>query len=1686
MDSTTTSNNTNTSINNAVHADSAKEGKVTDEKRMDVVELKLSELSASMNTLMRTMNAHFEAIHGNQQASTQGVLSIPSNTPMKGSASVEEKSGGVPNTPLKGMRSARTTGSDTMMDDELDGTTMSSAGMSLGMSKMMSLPKGDHEHGASHPHSMTTSDGGDNHRSTSSGPTAPVDMNVKLPAADQLKLSNVSMDQFVAWKNKLINNARGVPRCDGILTMDIDKSWTLFISRNRRYTPQQLEEHYVLSHRMIWSNIMSAIDPSVSIQLENMFRGKDPSTTIAHRLKFTNQEVMAYENAYDLLQALEDRYMQKSPYRFGQMFKALSELRYNDREDPQKFIAEYHDVHTKGRLMISFFPMYDDQAQAHDMLERLPPRLNFIRQQFYTRNTSVPLTTSEIEAALTNWWIDQGHKYAHGERKPLGNQQQEGKSHRNWAHKSKRDEDETPEQAHATIPSNENQQKYKGKNDKSSSFNSPPNASKTEGSNSGGRRGYSIWDQQKKGTGTDSKEGPIHLNFTAVVAAGTTMSGNANGFMPNRTHLVWDSACTSTISPLLERVNGVKQITPVNVVTMTGTRTIDREGVLPVGKLEIAKTKYMPDAPFSLFAMCQAVDGNYDIVLTQDKAYAIPRGAGVLDDRSRLEQLSKFTGTRRGGLWVTELGNGDERTAASHPLDSNKCDNIQANPVTTRLQRREHKVEDVAAVEEPPRQGNTPSTHQPPLLSQSMDVKRETELQEISSSFDQLMDTHEEKPTESMMIWHAKLGHTGMKGVVRSLDMYDIHHPKTNDHTHRACDTCIVCKATRMAIKRRRADPPRKPTSPMDCWCVDLMGPFSTFTDEGRKALCSLGGHNYALNIVDEYSRYVIVSLLVGKSDATNELIRWIKQKQVKTGKTLKVLHSDGGGEFDNSTLKVFLADNGTQQSFTTAGTSEHNGITERMNRTLETISRCLIKHADAPRELWPEALLHSVDIVNHISQGTIQGEIPYQRFHQEKPVMDLRKLHVFGCDAFIMLSDNPGKFDPRSEEGVYLGYDQPQNAHRVLVLSTMKEKVSRNVTFKDDSFTHLKLIGSQIVSMAEQKVSDLSSEDRKYEVSHIDLHRVFPDGRTRYRVHWKRYKKPTWEPESTLMEDCPEAIEKYKQWALTEHGQLAISLGTVIDYKEPNSYSAALRHSDAPRWIEATNEELKSLMDQHIATPAYLPKGRKALRCRWVYKVKRNDKNEIVRYKARLVVQGFLQVEGIDYSETFAPTVRLKSLKWILAVAAQNDWEIQQMDFDTAFLNAELKEDIYIQIPEGFDRSHIEPGMVLKLLKALYGLKQAPREWWKALNDLLETLDYHSSPIDECLYVKLVDGKRMFIAVYVDDTLALYPKELEGEWKKDKARISSRYKIKDIGDCEWILNMSVTRDRTKRTITLSQESYVDLVLSDQPPLSSRPVKTPFLYADLSVPPEGKEVRDLDAKEHSIYRSIVGQLLYAANITRIDLSYIVGALARHVTSPCDYHLEAAKRALRYLQGTTKDVLVLGGIPPKGKTYDIKIYADSNHAGDRVDRKSTAGWVSTMNGHPISWQSKKQSTVAVSTSEAELYGLCEAVKEALFVRQWFTHYVGYTPVIDILGDNDGALYMADHTTDHNRTKHIEVRNFFVREHVRRRKVTLHYVPTADQLADILTKATKPDVFSRLKSRLLVSMTHDPQESEDLFQ
>jgi hypothetical protein len=920
----------------------------------------------------------------------------------------------------------------------------------------------------------------------------------------------------------------------------------------------------------------------------------------------------------------------------------------------------------------------------------------------------------------------------------------------------------------------------------------------------------------------------------------------------------------------------------------------------------------------------------------------------------------------------------------------------------------------------------------------------------------------------------------------------------------------------------------------MDIWSADLIGPFSAIQHSKRTDLSSRKGAHYALVVVDEYSRYTMIRLLVKKSDAPLEIINLIKLMENKTEKMVKLFHCDGASELNGNVLSDYLKDHGIDHTTTTPDTSEHNGIVERMNRKMEEVARCLINQCGGPQELCGDALLYATHLHNHTAIRTIEWKTPAMTLLQkDTPPIDITKLHVFGCDAYSHIAkDDRGKFQENGQPAVYIGYSYKENAHRLLLVDGLKEIISRDVKFKEDSFTHMDLISDRLIHTKEG--TDTSSTSKKWTISHIADERIY-DGVKQYKVFWKGYKDPTWEPFSLMEQDAPLSITEYNDTKTravvprtTRSGKGNIPIHTafvnvamhstnqsVIDYREPTSYDEAMHHPDKEKWIEAMKAELDSIAKQQVFESSSLPLGRKAIGCKWVYKVKRNADNVIEKWKARLVIQGFRQKEGIDYTETFSPTVHIKSIKYILAIAAEKDYEIKQIDFDTAFLNATLEEEIYMKLPEGFHlegkewkqgttQSHgqnREFQRVLRLLKALYGLKQAPREWWKQLEQLLNSLGYYSSDMDHCLYMKIVNGKRMYLAVYVDDVLAIFPKCLEDQWEKDKKIIGDTYKLKDLGDCEWILQMSVTRDRQARTITLSQRSYIEVILSGHPSINNKQVSTPYLYKDITVCPEGVIDKELSKEEHSEYRSIVGELLYAASISRVDIAYIVSALARYVNQPHNYHMAAAMRVLQYLKGrehfcltfssdTENNSIRRGVRRDNGLEYESKadndklvIYSDSNWGGDKEDRISVSGWLSTYNGRPVSWQSKKQSTIALSSTEAEYYALTESVKEALFIQQWTKHYIGNDIQIEIRGDNMGSLFMADHTTNHNRSKHIDIKHFFVRKHVNNGEVRLEYIPTKDQLADILTKATSVDIFTKLSSNLLNNNNNGEKEKKE---
>jgi hypothetical protein len=546
--------------------------------------------------------------------------------------------------------------------------------------------------------------------------------------------------------------------------------------------------------------------------------------------------------------------------------------------------------------------------------------------------------------------------------------------------------------------------------------------------------------------------------------------------------------------------------------------------------------------------------------------------------------------------------------------------------------------------------------------------------------------------------------------------------------------------------------------------------------------------------------------------------------------------------------------------------------------------------------------------------------------------------------------------------------------------------------------------------------------------------------------------------------------------------------------------------------------KEHTSLITKDTWALVPLPNDANLVSGKWVFTKKYNSDGTVERYKARWVARGFTQRYGIDYHETFAPVMKYASFRILLAYAAQCDLEIKQLDVETAFLNADIKEDLYMVQPQGYETG----GMVCKLKKTLYGIKQAPHDWNQTLNaHITNDLLFNRCVSDTCVYTKTSQtGRQIILGVFVDDIVHLYHKADEAEVSALKATFMKQFKMTDKGDAEWILGMKIVRDRSQRYISITQPLYIEEILQTFGMEDCKPKRTPMNHYKLSsedcptidstvtsttrtirsaptnkyttessVAPSttstsnGKKLKKnvsfnmgIDIKQ---YEAMVGSLLYATITTRPDIGYGVNQVARYMKNPGLQHEVACKRILRYLRNSSNLGLEYYGFTGSSNDrMDITVpihlhgYTDADWAGDMDTRKSTTGYAIMMNGCLISWGSKKQGPVALSTAEAELYAASETAKELMWAKQ-FIQEVILQPIASttILCDNQSTIQIAEHSSHHNRIKHIDIRYWFIRDLIEKGELTINYVPTEFQVADIFTKALGTIAFERLRSLLM---------------
>ena len=912
----------------------------------------------------------------------------------------------------------------------------------------------------------------------------------------------------------------------------------------------------------------------------------------------------------------------------------------------------------------------------------------------------------------------------------------------------------------------------------------------------------------------------------------------------------------------------------------------------------------------------------------------------------------------------------------------------------------------------------------------------------------------------SSKVWHDRLGHPNSQVQQRIFSNSPVHNSSSNK-TESACTHCIQEKMTHFPFHKSVS----KACKPLEIIHSDVWGP---------SPITSVGGTRFYVIFVDEFTRFTWFYPIRNKSQVLSCFVSFSNTMQNLLNHKIKILRTDCGGEYASNEFHSFCISHGITHQYTCPHTSQQNGLAERKHRHIVDIALTLISQSSLPLSFWPYAFSTAVYLINRVPPSNSKTSSPWELLFHRQP--NYASLRTFGCLCYpLMRPYNSHKLQPRSVECVFLGYATNAKGYLCYNIHTRKYYTSRHVIFTESVFPFHKSSFVQTPIPPTWLNTNLSFHTCPL-TPILGSGPVVSSPPSILGPHPSLSSIPILDPPSDISPTLssnpphlPPATSVTNPHSSTHPMQTRAKSGIfkpklfhhtlVNDYltTEPPTYKIA---SQLPQWQDAMTSEFQALQRQNTWTLVPSSSNQNLVGCRWVYKLKRNSDGSIARYKARLVAKGYHQQQGMDYDETFSPVVKPATVRLILSIAAQQNWSLKQLDVSNAFLHGLLKENVYMQQPPGFIDPQY-PKHVCQLQKALYGLKQAPRAWFERFTSHLLTMGFTPSLADPSLFLYRQGSTVVYLLLYVDDIIVTgnQPTAVQSLITK----LAQEFDIKDLGQLKFFLGLQI--DYRSSGFFVHQHKYATDLLAKFNMSTCKPCSTPFVSLSRIRKDDGIPLSD-----PTPFRSMVGGLQYLT-FTRPDLSYAVNHICQFMHQPTDHHLVAAKRILRYVQGTLHHGLTFCPGP-----LSLTAFTDSDWAGDPMDRRSTTGLIVFLGHNPITWQSKKQPTVARSSTEAEYRALANCAADLAWVRMVLKDlgiFLHAPPTIWC--DNLSALALATNPVFHARTKHVEVDYHFIREKVTNRDLQLHHISTDDQLADILTKALPSPRFRYLQDKLMPHST-----------
>ncbi|GBN82325.1 Retrovirus-related Pol polyprotein from transposon TNT 1-94 [Araneus ventricosus] len=850
-------------------------------------------------------------------------------------------------------------------------------------------------------------------------------------------------------------------------------------------------------------------------------------------------------------------------------------------------------------------------------------------------------------------------------------------------------------------------------------------------------------------------------------------------------------------------------------------------------------------------------------------------------------------------------------------------------------------------------------------------------------------------------IWHSRLCHLNAKYMLKMKDYIDIDD--VNDFKCKTCDISKITRKTHPNIDINQS------SEILELIHADLCGPIQPE---------SYGGAKYFMVLVDDFSGMYFTYFLKNKNEEFDIFSQFKAKYENLTDKRIKKLRTDNGLEFVNEQLDTYLDNSGIFHEKTIPYNSESNGKAERANRILLERARSLLYESELTLKFWAEAINFSTQVSN-VTPRKGKEKIPLETWIGKKP--KLNYLKKFGCVAYFHVPKvMRNKFDVPGRRGIMLGYARDRRGYRIFDIKNRKIIEERSIKFNES-------------------LKDINEFDHKTKVNHLEISAEPAANENNYSIPFETPDDATntvgGEIE-TLVDQIPvRRSERLK----------AKQMSTNLACNVPNSYLEAKNSADWQNWEFAMKNELDSLNKHKVWEIVDRPAKTKLVKSKWVYSLKQSDNGE-TKYKARLVAAGFNQIKNKDYLESYSPVVNIESFRLLIAVASKLNLMVRFFDVKTAYLYSDIEETVYMLPPPGFERL-VGDGKVCKLKRSIYGLPQSGRNWYMKIKSELEKFGLTQLASDNCVFIKS-DGQNMILLCMHVDDLAIFCNNDE-MYQDIVNSIKSVFEVHE-NKTSKILGMEIVKH--KNGISLSQSEYIESLLVKYNLNECKSVKTPIVKGeDKSFPPTN-ELIDI-----TMYQELIGELLYLANRTGPDISFVTCYLSQFNHKPEKRHYILAKRVLRYLMGT-KDKLF----------YDNNfgfVNASSDASwGNAENGKSFSGGVILLGNSLISWKCHKQKSVSLSTCEAELFAISEICKDIIWIVNLLSElkckqFINFTVILNT--DSQAAIQWIKGTRSSNKSRRMNLCFHFVKDLLEHNVIELKYIQTELLIADFLTKAVNEE-------------------------